>query len=89
MDIVKRIAVDELGGELTLATDARAAGRRSRCACRSRITIVDAFSFECGGADASSCRRDRSRRSVELDPARIVRGPAPRASRRGAARVAT
>jgi len=48
MDIVKRIAVDQLRGDLTLDTEP---GRGTRFTVRVplTITIVDAFSFSCAG----------------------------------------
>ena len=47
MDIVKRIAVDVLGGELTLAT-VLGAGTAFTLRVPLTIAVVDVFSFECG-----------------------------------------
>ena len=84
MDIVKRIAVDELGGELSLRHDARARARTFMLRVPLTIAIVDAFSF-----------RARRRRFVvpvamveeivEVDPAAVrVTPPAPRGGARAA-----
>ena len=48
MDIVKRIAVSELGGELSMTT-ARGKGTTFSLRIPLTITIIDAFSFLCGG----------------------------------------
>jgi two-component system chemotaxis sensor kinase CheA len=48
MEIVKRIVVDELGGELELETRV-GAGTEFRLRVPLTISIVDAFSFECAG----------------------------------------
>jgi two-component system chemotaxis sensor kinase CheA len=48
MNIVKRIAVDELGGELQLRT-VPGRGTSFRMRLPLTITIIDAFSFECAG----------------------------------------
>ena len=48
MDIVKRIAVEQLGGELHLKTEPHV-GTTFTLTVPISITIVDAFSLECGG----------------------------------------
>jgi len=48
MEIVKRIVVDELGGELQVATEL-GAGTTFTLRVPLTISIVDAFAFECGG----------------------------------------
>lgn len=48
MEIVKRIVVDELGGELELETQL-GAGTRFTLRVPLTISIVDAFAFECAG----------------------------------------
>jgi two-component system chemotaxis sensor kinase CheA len=47
MDIVKRIAVADLGGELTLTTEV-GRGTRFKLRVPLSIAIIDVFSFECG-----------------------------------------
>ena len=74
MDIVKRIAVDELGGELRLATTL---GRGTTFTLRVplTITIVDAFSFVAAEQPfvAPVAAVDEI---LEIDPGKLVRGPA-------------
>jgi two-component system chemotaxis sensor kinase CheA len=73
MDIVKRVAVDELRGELTLETEP---GRGTRFSLRVplTITIVDAFSFAC--ADQSFVVPvSMVDEIVEVDRARVRRPP--------------
>lgn len=83
MDIVKRIAVDQLGGELSMETRP---GKGTTFTLRVplTITIVDAFSFECAGqrfvAPVSLVEE-----ILEIDPSRITRGPGLRS--RGSAMV--
>jgi two-component system chemotaxis sensor kinase CheA len=48
MEIVKRIVIDELGGELELTTQV-GAGTTFALRVPLTISIVDAFAFECGG----------------------------------------
>ena len=74
MDIVRRVIVDELGGELTMQTRA-GVGTRFVLHVPLTISIVDAFSFEC--AD----RRfvvpvSMVEEILEVDPAQLVRAPA-------------
>lgn len=73
MDIVKRITVDQLGGELSLDTKP---GRGTTFSLRVplTITIVDAFVFECAAlryAVAVSAVEE----IIEVDTARLVRPP--------------
>jgi two-component system chemotaxis sensor kinase CheA len=81
MDVVRRITVDELRGELSLAT---APGRGTTFTLRIplSITIVDAFSFACGGetfvVPVSTVEEIR-----EIDVAKVVRGPDRRKTPRG------
>lgn len=75
MDIVKRIAVDELGGEMQLRTRA---GHGSAFTLRVPLTIsiVESFAFEAGGqrfvVPVSTVEE-----ILQLDRTRAVRGPAP------------
>lgn len=79
MDIVRRVAVNELGGELLLETRP---GRGSTFTLRVplTITIVDAFTFECAGqrfvAPVSLVEE-----IIELDPLRSTHGPGVRTRR--------
>jgi two-component system chemotaxis sensor kinase CheA len=80
MDIVKRIAVDELGGELHLATTP---GRGTSFSVRVplTITIVDAFSF-LAGAQPFVVPVAMVEEILEVDESKAIRGP--QAGRRGA-----
>ena len=73
MDIVHRIAVDELGGELLLTTRP-GLGSTFTMRVPLTITIVDAFSFECAGqrfvAPVSMVEE-----IIEIDPRKIIQGP--------------
>lgn len=73
MDIVKRIVVEELGGELTVDT---APGRGTTFTLRIplTITIVDAFSFRCS-SEAFVVPVAGVEEIVEIDPAQIMRAP--------------
>ncbi|MGK3964628.1 chemotaxis protein CheA [Sorangium sp. So ce118] len=75
MDIVRRIAVEQLGGELSVST-ARAAGTTFTLRIPLTLTIVDAFSFLCGD-QAFVTPVAGVEEVMEIDPARIFRGPAP------------
>ena len=81
MDVVKRIAVDDLRGELSLAT-VPGKGTTFTLHIPLSITIVDAFSFVCGGetfvVPVSTVEEIR-----EIDLTRTVRGPDRRKSSRG------
>lgn len=73
MDIVKRITVDQLGGELSLDTKPGQGTTFSLCVPLT-ITIVDAFVFECAAlryAVAVSAVEE----IIEVDAARLVRPP--------------
>jgi two-component system chemotaxis sensor kinase CheA len=73
MEIVKRVVVDELGGELELST---VFGKGSTFTLRVPLTIsiVDAFSFECAEQRfvVPVAMVDEI---VEVDPAQVVRTP--------------
>jgi len=81
MDVVRRIAVDELHGELTLVTTP---GHGTTFSLRIplSITIVDAFSFVCGG-ETFVVPVSTVEEIQEVDLARTVRGPDRRKSSRG------
>jgi two-component system chemotaxis sensor kinase CheA len=74
MDIVRRVVVDELGGELRLDTTA---GRGTTFLVRIplSITIVDALSFRCGG-QSFVVPVAAVEEIVDVDPARVTRAPA-------------
>ncbi|HEX3903860.1 MAG TPA: chemotaxis protein CheW [Polyangia bacterium] len=80
MDVVRRIAVDELRGELSLATTP-GQGTTFTLHIPLSITIVDAFSFVCGGetfvVPVSTVEEIR-----EIDLTKTVRGPDRRKSSR-------
>jgi two-component system chemotaxis sensor kinase CheA len=91
MDIVKRIVVDELGGELMLRT-AVGSGTSFTVRIPLSITIVDAFSFVCGG-QTFVVPVAMVEEIQELDASKVVRGPDRRQAvrgpdRRGPARAA-
>jgi two-component system chemotaxis sensor kinase CheA len=81
MDVVKRITVEELRGELSLATTA---GKGTTFSLRIplSITIVDAFSFVCGG-ETFVVPVSAVEEIQEIDLARVVRGPDRRKVPRG------
>ena len=83
MDVVKRIAVEELGGQLSLQT---AAGKGTTFVLRIplSITIVDAFSFVCGG-ETFVVPVAMVEEIQEIDLTRVVRGPDRRRVARGGA----
>ncbi|WP_437878105.1 chemotaxis protein CheA [Sorangium sp. So ce513] len=75
MDIVRRIAVEQLGGELAVST-ARGAGTTFTLRIPLTLTIVDAFSFLCGDQPFVTPVAGVEE-VMEIDPARIIRGPVP------------
>jgi two-component system chemotaxis sensor kinase CheA len=81
MDVVKRIAVDELRGDLSLATTP---GKGTTFSLRIplSITIVDAFSFMCGG-ETFVVPVSTVEEIQEVDLAGVVRGPDRRKVNRG------
>jgi two-component system, chemotaxis family, sensor kinase CheA len=78
MDIVKRIIVDQLGGELRLETRP-GAGTTFVLSVPFTITIVDAFVFECA-ALRYAVPVSTVEEIIEVDPARLVHPPGPGAS---------
>jgi two-component system chemotaxis sensor kinase CheA len=86
MDIVKRIAVDQLGGELIMRTEL-GVGTTFTLRVPLTLSIVDAFSFECG-AQRFVVPVAMVEEIVELDPAQMLRGPLnPRSIDRGIAMI--
>jgi two-component system chemotaxis sensor kinase CheA len=81
MDVVKRIAVDDLRGELTMRT-VRGQGTTFSLRIPLSITIVDALSFTCGG-ETFVVPVAMVEEIQEIDRARTVRGPDRRRSSRG------
>jgi two-component system chemotaxis sensor kinase CheA len=81
MDIVKRIAVDELRGELSMSTTP---GQGTTFSLRIplSITIVDAFSFVCGG-ETFVVPVAMVEEIQEIDLAHAIRGPDRRKANRG------
>ncbi len=73
MDIVKRIAVDELGGELSLSTKP-GGGTSFSVRVPLTITIVDAFSF-LAGAQPFVVPVAMVEEILEVDESKAVRGP--------------
>jgi two-component system chemotaxis sensor kinase CheA len=73
MDIVRGVAVGQLGGELTMSTRP-GLGTTFTLRVPLTVTIVDAFTFECAGerfvTPVSSIEE-----IIELDPAKAVQGP--------------
>jgi two-component system chemotaxis sensor kinase CheA len=83
MDVVKRIAVDDLRGELSLRT-VPGQGTTFMLRIPLSITIVDAFSFVCGG-ETFVVPVAMVEEIQEIDLATTVRGPDRRRTTRGAA----
>jgi two-component system chemotaxis sensor kinase CheA len=81
VDIVKRVAVDELGGELTLDTRP-GAGTRFTLRLPLSITIQDAFSFRCG-QQMFAVPVAMVDEVFEIDPTRVLSSAAFRTDKRG------
>ncbi|HVZ72105.1 MAG TPA: chemotaxis protein CheW [Polyangia bacterium] len=81
MDVVKRIAVDELRGELSMRTT-KGQGTSFSLRIPLSITIVDAFSFVCAG-ETFVVPVAMVEEIQEIDLAQTVRGPDRRRTPRG------
>ncbi|WP_437977910.1 chemotaxis protein CheW [Sorangium sp. So ce295] len=81
MDIVRRIAVEQLSGELSVSTSP-GAGTTFTLRIPLTLTIVDAFSFLCGD-QLFVTPVAGVEEVIEIDAARILRGPAPGQARGG------
>lgn len=75
MEIVQRIAVDTLGGSLTLRT-ARHQGSCFALRIPLSLSIIDAFTLECG-AQPFVVPVSMVEEIIELDPGSVVTPPAP------------
>lgn len=75
MDIVKRVTVDTLGGELVMKTT-RDAGTTFTLRIPLSISILDSFAFECG-TQAYVVPLAMVEEIVELDDASVFRAPQP------------
>ena len=73
MDIVQRIAVNALGGSLTLRTTPKV-GSEFALRLPLSISIVDAFAFACG-PEAFVAPVSMVDEIIEIDPARVVTPP--------------
>ncbi|MCP3139930.1 chemotaxis protein CheA [Pyxidicoccus xibeiensis] len=73
MDIVRRIIVDQLGGELRMETRP-GAGTAFRLRVPLTITLLDALVFECAGL-RYAVAVGSVEELIEVDPARLVRSP--------------
>jgi two-component system chemotaxis sensor kinase CheA len=73
MDVVRRVIVDELGGELALETHA-GQGTRFLLRVPLTITIVDAFTFESAG-ERFCVPVSTIEEILDVDHARLVRAP--------------
>ncbi len=73
MDIVHKIVVRQLGGELDLMSTG-SEGTTFRLRIPLTVAIVDAFTVQCGG-ERFAVPVAIVEEIVEVDPARIVRGP--------------
>jgi two-component system, chemotaxis family, sensor kinase CheA len=81
MDVVKRIAVNDLHGELSMQTT-RGQGTTFTMRIPLSITIVDAFAFACSG-ETFVIPVSMVESIQELDPALTIRGPDRRKVPRG------
>jgi two-component system chemotaxis sensor kinase CheA len=75
MDIVRRVAVDLLGGELRLETT-REVGSKFSLRLPMSISILESFTLRCG-AQPFVVPLAMVEEIVELDRVQVVRGPAP------------
>ncbi|HTU60957.1 MAG TPA: chemotaxis protein CheW, partial [Polyangiales bacterium] len=78
MDIVRRIAVDVLGGELSMHSEP-GVGTKFTMRLPMSISILDSFSFECG-AQAFAVPVSIVDEIIDLQAAQLVATPAPKQS---------
>jgi two-component system, chemotaxis family, sensor kinase CheA len=79
MEIVKRIAVDELGGQLAVESTPDA-GTTFTLRVPMSISILDSFSLECG-SQRFVVPVAAVEEIIEIEPARVSRAPAPHSTR--------
>jgi two-component system chemotaxis sensor kinase CheA len=82
MDVVKRVAVEELRGQMSMTTE-RGGGTTFTLRIPLSITIIDAFSFQCGG-EMFVVPVAMVEEIQDVDVSRMVRGPDRRKVPRGA-----
>ncbi|GAC1537608.1 MAG: chemotaxis protein CheA [Polyangiales bacterium] len=73
MDIVRRIVVDQLAGELELSST-RGAGTRFVLRVPLTVSIVDAFTLECSG-QRFVVPVSMVEELIDIDPAKVIYGP--------------
>lgn len=76
MDIVKKIVVDQLGGDLSVSTS-RGQGTTFVIAVPLTVAVLDAFTVQCGG-ERFAVPVASVEEILEVDSARVMRAPASR-----------